>query len=185
MKTLEEKRAYNAAYYLKNREKLLARETERSRKRYAANKGKKLATNRAWVQKNSERHKALCARWERENAAKRVQNRKAWYAANKQHVFIKVNRRRARLLQLGGATQSSHRDYPKDFIAILFAKQRGLCPVCRAQLKIKGRHIDHVISLAAGGGNDPSNLQLLCPPCNLSKGTKDPVLFMQSRGFLL
>lgn len=33
--------------------------------------------------------------------------------------------------------------------------------------------------------NDVSNLQATCPPRNQSKGAKDPVQFMQSRGFLL
>lgn len=39
--------------------------------------------------------------------------------------------------------------------------------------------------LARGGTNQRTNLQLLCPPCNLSKSAKDPIDFMQSRGFLL
>jgi hypothetical protein len=29
------------------------------------------------------------------------------------------------------------------------------------------------------------NVQLLCPPCNLKKHAKDPIQFMQERGFLL
>lgn len=36
-----------------------------------------------------------------------------------------------------------------------------------------------------GGANDKSNIQLLCPHCNLSKGAKHPVDFMQERGMLL
>lgn len=178
-----ERKAYNAAYYQKNRAKLLARETERARKRYAADKGKKLATNRAWAERNKDRQKELCARWEREHAEQRKQQRREWYLANKEHVFIKVSGRRARLLKLGGATKSAHRDYPKGFIQELKIKQRGRCAACRTVLS--RHHIDHIIPLAAGGDNEPSNLQLLCPPCNLSKGTQHPVAFMQKRGFLL
>jgi len=37
----------------------------------------------------------------------------------------------------------------------------------------------------AGGANDRANLQLLCGSCNKSKHAKDPIDFMQSRGFLL
>jgi 5-methylcytosine-specific restriction endonuclease McrA len=39
--------------------------------------------------------------------------------------------------------------------------------------------------LKAGGTNDILNIQLLCKPCNLSKGAKHPIDFMQQRGFLL
>ena len=39
--------------------------------------------------------------------------------------------------------------------------------------------------LARGGKHEASNLQLLCPPCNMSKNAKHPIDFMQQRGFLL
>ena len=185
MRTATDRKQYNAEYYQKNRVKLLARETARSRVRYESDKKNKLATNWAWVARNKAKHKALCARWERDNAERRAEQRRRWYAENKEHVFVKVNSRRARLLRLGGATKNSHRDYPKGFLAALAEKQRGLCAVCCDPLAVKGRHVDHIIPLASSGSNDPSNLQLLCPPCNLSKGTKDPIAFMQSRGFLL
>lgn len=69
----------------------------------------------------------------------------------------------------------------KDFIA----EKRCRCAVCKASIEGAAYHLDHIKPLARGGGNDPSNLQLLCPPCNLSKSAKDPIDFMQSRGYLL
>ncbi len=30
-------------------------------------------------------------------------------------------------------------------------------------------HLDHIVSLADGGSNDPTNFQLLCSKCNLEK----------------
>lgn len=33
-------------------------------------------------------------------------------------------------------------------------------------------HIDHVIAVALGGSDDPTNLVVACKPCNLSKGAK-------------
>jgi hypothetical protein len=33
-------------------------------------------------------------------------------------------------------------------------------------------HIDHVLSVARGGSDDPTNLTVACKPCNLSKGAK-------------
>lgn len=69
-------------------------------------------------------------------------------------------------------------------IKALFALQKGQCICCRASLE-DGYHVDHIYSLINGGGNGKNDIQLLCPACNMSKGAKDPLVFMQSRGFLL
>jgi 5-methylcytosine-specific restriction endonuclease McrA len=33
-------------------------------------------------------------------------------------------------------------------------------------------HYDHIVPLAEGGTNDPTNFQLLCGQCNLKKGKR-------------
>lgn len=33
-------------------------------------------------------------------------------------------------------------------------------------------HVDHIVAVAKGGSNDPSNLQALCADCNLGKGAR-------------
>jgi 5-methylcytosine-specific restriction endonuclease McrA len=59
-------------------------------------------------------------------------------------------------------------------INILHAAQQGRCanPVCG---KVLGNtyHADHIVALINGGTNWISNIQLLCPTCNLRKGRKD------------
>ena len=60
-------------------------------------------------------------------------------------------------------------------IARLFAAQEGKCVGCKATLVSKGKgkyHIDHMMPLSRGGSNGAENLQLLCPPCNMSKSNK-------------
>lgn len=42
---------------------------------------------------------------------------------------------------------------------------------CGACGEVEQLQIDHVIPLSRGGSNHPDNLQLLCGPCNLAKGT--------------
>jgi hypothetical protein len=37
----------------------------------------------------------------------------------------------------------------------------------------KGRGVDHVSPMSAGGANDPSNLQNLCPSCNSRKAAAE------------
>ncbi len=56
----------------------------------------------------------------------------------------------------------------------------GRCLRCGAS----GVTVDHVVPLSRGGRNDPSNLQLLCGPCNSAKGARvvdyrHPLLLVQ------
>jgi len=46
------------------------------------------------------------------------------------------------------------------------------CALCKSELTEKEPHIDHIIPLIKGGGNNESNLQALCWECNLKKGSK-------------
>ena len=72
----------------------------------------------------------------------------------------------------------------------LLKLQGGRCAGCRNLLarRMNGRtgyHIDHIKPIAKGGRHDDGNIQLLCPRCNLRKGTKDQTAFMRSHGRLL
>lgn len=67
----------------------------------------------------------------------------------------------------------------------ILSSQRGRCVVCNADLSKIKKHVDHVVPLVRGGSNDRSNLRYLCAPCNLSKGSKDPIDFARERGLLL
>jgi 5-methylcytosine-specific restriction endonuclease McrA len=66
-------------------------------------------------------------------------------------------------------------------IAVQFEKQHGQCHWCKKKF-ISGKnayHVDHVIPLSRGGSNDPSNLVLACPTCNLSKNNRLPHEWIQ------
>jgi 5-methylcytosine-specific restriction endonuclease McrA len=73
---------------------------------------------------------------------------------------------------------------PYGTIPKLRAAQGDKCAICRCKLKGAG-HVDHIVPLARGGHHAPSNLQLLCAPCNLHKSDRDPIQHMQSLGRLL
>jgi 5-methylcytosine-specific restriction endonuclease McrA len=73
---------------------------------------------------------------------------------------------------------------PRGTVKRIGELQRWKCTACGTSLK-SGYHVDHVLSLMAGGEHKPSNLQLLCPTCNVKKWAKHPIDFMQERGFLL
>jgi 5-methylcytosine-specific restriction endonuclease McrA len=64
------------------------------------------------------------------------------------------------------------------------ASQRWRCAWCRQPCK-GSYHVDHLIALACGGSNAPSNIVIACPTCNLKKNKKDPLSFAQELGMLL
>lgn len=74
---------------------------------------------------------------------------------------------------------------PSGTIERIGLAQRWKCACCSSSLKRTRYHKDHIVPLALGGAHIPTNIQLLCPSCNLSKGAKNPIDFMQSKGKLL
>lgn len=127
---------------------------ERRKQRYAANPEAALAPNRAWREKNIEKHRALCRNWAK---------------ANPEAMRLIVRNRRAREMAAPGTHTAQD-------IAALYQQQGGLCVYCPANLE-DGYHVDHRHPLIRGGSNGPENLQLLCPTCNRRKADKLPEEF--------
>jgi 5-methylcytosine-specific restriction endonuclease McrA len=117
------------------------------------------------------------AAWNRENYERIAKRATELRKANPERARAQRTNRRARKQQAGGSHTAA------DILALL-ALQRSTCAVCRCKLT-KHYHVDHIQPLAKGGTNDKLNLQILCAPCNLTKNARDPLEFMQSRGFLI
>ena len=49
---------------------------------------------------------------------------------------------------------------------IVFARDGGVCQCCASSQNLE---YDHITPFSCGGGNDVSNIQLLCQKCNRSK----------------
>jgi len=204
LNTDKDKRSeYLKSRYELNKEEILAKQ----KVYYESNKEAHKSRCKSWREANKERISATISAWNKANKEKLDANRKVWREANKEHIAATTkawsdankerhlslisnwskehpervaaknrNRRARKKLSTGTHTESD--------IQNLFTLQNKKCAVCN-KLIVNGYHVDHVIALANGGSNDKSNLQLLCAYCNLSKGTKDPIDFMRSRGKLL
>lgn len=72
-----------------------------------------------------------------------------------------------------------------DDIAFLLKQQKYKCAYCGTSIKKRdNRHVDHIMPLILGGSNDKSNLQMLCPSCNLSKKAAHPLDYAKRIGLL-
>lgn len=88
---------------------------------------------------------------------------------------IRSTKRRCRKKNVSGK-------YKIEDIQMLYQQQEGKCRYCFAELDQTSYHIDHVIPLThPGSSNDPWNLALACPSCNLSKGNKSLQEWLESK----
>ena len=124
------------------------------------------------------RQATVIARWHKEHPESTRAASRKFYQLNKSKVKKYHHARRAIIRGAGGTISA-------DIEERLMVLQKGRCACCKRSFKDVKHHLDHVIALARGGMNDDSNLQLLCATCNLQKGVKHPVEFMQGKGFLL
>lgn len=69
-------------------------------------------------------------------------------------------------------------------IMFLLESQKWKCVYCFVSLR-DGYEVDHIMPIAKGGTEWPSNLQCLCRPCNRRKSAKDPIVFANEMGRLL
>lgn len=115
--------------------------------------------------------------YQKNNRDKARKYNKKWSDNNKESVRANVMNRRARKRGADGS-------YCAKDIREKMSAHKGKCAMCKTGIK-KNFHVDHIIPLAIGGTNWPSNLQLLCANCNWEKGAKHPIDFAQERGLLL
>lgn len=179
--TKQERAEYKKAWYEKNKSCILAE--QRQQRIDNAEKYKAARTARS-------KHRAATTKLWRDNLppdrrskllAENNKRAQIWKKENPERKSVldkaATHRRRARIAQAEGS-------HTADDIENLLALQRNNCATCRQALP-KAYHVDHIEPLAKGGSNGKTNLQILCPTCNLTKGCRDPLEFMQSRGFLL
>lgn len=122
------------------------------RERYSSNRDKVSAYGRARYALKRDEVLASNKRWQEQNKGKVL-------------LYKRVNKARRRAA-VGTFTKAD--------VEFLMRHQRGECAMCAKNIKA-GFHVDHIIPLSRGGSNWCGNIQLLCPPCNLTKLGRLPV----------
>lgn len=126
-------------------------------------------------------------KWHRDNIERSKKNKKLWRESNPDHARMLYQADPTGRLASNAEYRARKRGaigrYSGGDVKDLLKLQRNQCAVCRG--KLKKYHVDHIVALINGGSNDRSNLQILCPTCNIRKHARDPVEFMQEQGYLL
>jgi 5-methylcytosine-specific restriction endonuclease McrA len=143
----------------------------------ATNPEKRRALNEAWRKTHPEEVRAKNIAWRKANPEKARAAVIAWNKAHPEERAVIAENRRARTLSAEGR-------HTAEEVKKLLARQKYRCAICKGGLEA-GYHRDHIVPLFLGGSNWIRNLQLLCPKCNLKKGSKHPIRFMQEMGYLL
>ncbi len=174
---------------------------ERKRLAHIANRESNRAKSRAWASANAERDRSNKAEYYRKNAeaikrrvreyrtadpartaernrlghlahrAKRNAGARAWKAANPERVRAACIEYRSRRRNAPGRIRAQD-------VLTQYETQRGTCFYCPRSIAHGTFHADHFVPLSRGGSNEPSNIVLACPPCNMAKGSKPPSEFL-------
>lgn len=64
-------------------------------------------------------------------------------------------------------TRTTRGHIPPDLRQLIWARYEGMCSACGSNVELQ---FDHIIPIALGGATSEENLQILCGPCNRSKG---------------
>jgi 5-methylcytosine-specific restriction endonuclease McrA len=183
-KTKEQKAAAAARYRAANKEKIAADQAA-----YRTANAEKLKSDKAeWYRKNKARLNAKS----RERYAACIEQVRAYNAANASHIRAAAARWREKNKDRGRVYTQNRRERIRKggdrlspgLAQRLLKLQRGKCACCKLPLG-DDYHLDHIVPLVRGGENVDSNIQLLRNLCNRQKHAKDPIAFMQERGFLL
>lgn len=169
----EKNAAYKAKYRAANKDKLnLSRAAYR-----AANKEKIKKSQTEYRILNRDKINSKNKEYRIANPEKAKASSAAWAAANIESCRIKTQNRNARKRANGGRLS-------RDIAQKLLVLQKNKCACCGIPLG-DNYHLDHIVPIALGGSNTDYNIQLLHDKCNLQKGAKHPIDFMQARGLLL
>jgi 5-methylcytosine-specific restriction endonuclease McrA len=125
-----------------------------------------------WRENNPEKVRETNRKWYRSNQDKARESIRKWHQNNPEKRRALYQRRRAR------KAAAQVEDFSAQDLADYW-ESLGIdgCVYCGAPYE----HADHIQPLALGGEHSRANLLPACADCNLSKGAKDPVEYVNAR----
>ena len=153
--TKEERRAYNKAYYERNRGKLISK----SRSYKEDNRELLAEKQRNWARDNAEQKKQSDREYRESNKEKIASYKNHWREVNRDKYNAAQGKRRARKLNQTPDLNIAEK------LEIEFMYLYN-------QIMPGDWHVDHIVALANGGLHHPANLQILSKFDNLSKGAR-------------
>lgn len=139
---------------------------ESQRKYRHANKEKRYATYLKWQAENMERVREIGREGYWRNREVRLERVRRHRLNNPMAVRATAHKMRARRSRVKGAHTAA--DLSKQYDT-----QRGRCWWCGKHVG-DTYHVDHVIPISRGGSNNPENLVIACPSCNMRKHARLP-----------
>ncbi|CAM4206018.1 HNH endonuclease [Vibrio neonatus] len=84
-----------------------------------------------------------------------------------------------------GLSPTKRRAWLTEVLEEMLVIQASKCALCKTDIEFGSFEVDHIIPHSRGGGNERTNLQLLCKLCNRKKGSsvapQDLLRYLESR----
>ncbi len=125
-----------------------------------------------WKEKNKQRHSELNKESSLRNQEKVRQRVKRYAKENPEIMRVCGSNRRARVKKAEGK-------FTKKDVLELLRNQDYKCAGCLVCVRTNKYHVDHIMPLCLGGTNWPSNLQILCAKCNMTKHAMHPEKWLE------
>jgi 5-methylcytosine-specific restriction endonuclease McrA len=159
-----DKTEYQRQWYLKNRERILAKEKSRYENLSDEKRKDEMLRIANWTKANPDKRKAAVARHYVKHKVEKTSYGLMWRALNPDKSRDYVTNYRAR--KFVGFIERVDRE-------VLFARDGGRCGICSRPVDRESFHVDHVNPISKGGEHSYANTQIAHPICNMRKGARE------------
>lgn len=184
----QSKAGYHKEYYEKNKDEILARDAawraenpdaakQIQKRSYEKHREKRRAKARDKYAEDPTYDKERAVGYRRSNRKKLAEQSKQWRKDNPE--LVRTYDRNKKIKRRGAEGRHTQAD-----VASVMERQKFKCAECSASVR-NSYHVDHIMPLSKGGTNWPSNLQILCPACNMEKHATDPIEWARRKGRLV